>query len=194
MGRWVKCAVQWVSPTVVATTVLFAPLSQAQDKAANAHIEALAEKYDLSNLPVSQGQSRLVFYRLAQPNAKGAASVYINGRYHASLVPGGYSPICIQTGPIELGVRFMDVNNRPNKDGFDSITELKTQSTQNHYIRVNNQGSKAIALTPVSAAEAIRELASTQLQVPSTATHPLPTATPPTMGQAPAQQRSTPSP
>jgi OOP family OmpA-OmpF porin len=165
MSRWVKCAVQWFSPALLATSVLFTPASQAQDKVTNGRIEALADKYDLPNLPVSPGQSRIVFYRPSQTSGKGAASVYINGRYHASLVPGGFSPICIPTGTTELGVRFMDVNNRPNKDGFDSITELKTQSTKNYYIRVNNQGSRAIALTPVSAAEATRELAATRLQV-----------------------------
>jgi OOP family OmpA-OmpF porin len=157
--------VQWFSPALLATSVLFTPASQAQDKVTNGRIEALADKYDLPNLPVSPGQSRIVFYRPLQTSIKGAASVYINGRYHASLVPGGFSPICIHTGPTELGVRHMDVNSRPNKDGFDSITELKTQSTQNYYIRVNNQGPKAIALTPVSAAEATRELAATRLQV-----------------------------
>ena len=165
MGRWVTCAAQWLSPALLATTVLFAPFTQAQDKVNNARIEALAGQYDLPNLSVSPGQSRLVFYRPLQTSLKGAASVYINGRYHASLVPGGFSPICIRSGPVELGVRHMDVSNRPNKDGFDSITELKTQSTQNHYIRVNNLGAKAIALTPVSAAEAAKELPATRRQV-----------------------------
>jgi OmpA-OmpF porin, OOP family len=164
-GLWFKGALNWTGPLVVALTLLMAPTANAQDTITSSRIDALADKYDLPNLPVSSGQSRIIFYRPLQTTIKGAASVYINGRYHASLVPGGYSPICIPTGPAELGVRFMDVNSRPNKDGYDSITELKTQSTQNHYIRVNNQGARAIALTPVSAAEAAQELAATRLQV-----------------------------
>jgi OOP family OmpA-OmpF porin len=164
-GLWFKGALNWTGPLVVALTLLMAPTANAQDTITSSRIDALADKYDLPNLPVSSGQSRIIFYRPLQTTIKGAASVYINGRYHASLIPGGYSPICIPTGPAELGVRFMDVNSRPNKDGYDSITELRTQSTQNHYIRVNNQGARAIALTPVSPAEAAQELATTRLQV-----------------------------
>lgn len=128
-------------------------------------IEALADPFDLSSKPVAAGQSRIIFYRPAESTVDGASSVHVNGRYHASLVPGGYSPICVKTGPVELGVRHMDVQTRPNKDGFDSITELKTVSGQNQYVRVHNQNGRAIVLAPVSTQQALRELPATRLQV-----------------------------
>lgn len=103
IGRWVNRVVRWISSALVASTVLFTPLTHAQDKVTSSRIEALADQYDLPNLPVSPGQSRIVFYRPTQTSAKGAASVYINGRYHASLVPGGFSPVCIHSGPARLG-------------------------------------------------------------------------------------------
>lgn len=153
------------SAALVLCALALAPATQAQDRITRSSIEALADKYDLPNTPVAAGQSRIIFYRPLQTTLTGAASVYINGRYHASLVPGGYSPICIKTGPVELGVRHMDVKARPNKDGFDSITELKTISGQNQYIRVNNQGAKAIVLVPVTPEKAFQELPPTRLQV-----------------------------
>lgn len=131
----------------------------------SARIEALADPFDLGSNPVAAGQSRIIFYRPADSTTDGASTVHVNGRYHASLVPGGYSPICVKTGPVELGVRHMDVQTRPNKDGFDSITELKTVSGQNQYVRVQNQNGRAIVLTPVTPQQALRELPATRLQV-----------------------------
>lgn len=128
-------------------------------------IEALAERFNLSNSPVSAAQSRIVFYRPAASTVDGASSIYINGRYHTSLVPGGYSPICIPPGQVELGVRHMDVQTRPNKDGFDSITEMRVTGGENQFIRVHDQGPRSIVLMPVRAQQALQELQSTRLQV-----------------------------
>lgn len=139
--------------------------AQAQNPIQRSSIQALADKYDLPNTPVIATQSRLVFYRPLETAVAGAASIYINGRYHASLVPGGYSPICLTAGSVELGVRHMDVNSRPNKDGFDSVTRLQTGHGQNQYIRVNHQGGKAALLASVTPEQALQELPSTRLQV-----------------------------
>jgi OOP family OmpA-OmpF porin len=128
-------------------------------------IEALAERFNLTNSPVSASQSRVIFYRPLASTVEGASSIYINGRYHTSLVPGGYSPICIPPGKVELGVRHMDVQNRPNKDGFDSITEMRVTGGENQFIRVHDQGPRSIVLMPVRAQQALQELQSTRLQV-----------------------------
>jgi OmpA-OmpF porin, OOP family len=132
---------------------------------ASTQIEALADPFELVSNPVAAGQSRIIFYRPAETTASGASSVHVNGRYHTSLVPGGYSPICIKAGNVELGVRHMNVQTRPNKDGFDSITELTTVSGQSQYVQIQNQNGKAVVLVPVTAQQALNELPTTRLQV-----------------------------
>jgi OmpA-OmpF porin, OOP family len=130
-----------------------------------AEIEALAENFNLSNTPVSPEQSRIIFYSPPDVSKVGAASIYINGRYHASLVPGGYSPICIKPGTLNLGVRHMDVQTRPYKDGFDAITSVQANSGENLYVRINGQDAQSVALVPVTAQSALSELPSTRLQI-----------------------------
>lgn len=128
-------------------------------------IEALGDRYDLQNKGVTDSQSRIVFYRPTTATQGGAATVFVNGRYHASLVPGGYSTVCVKPGPVTLGVRWMEVQRRANKDGFDSITELPLASGMNNVIRVNDERGKTLELIPVKAADAARELESTRFQL-----------------------------
>jgi OOP family OmpA-OmpF porin len=128
-------------------------------------IDALADPFSLTSNAVAPSQSRIIFYRPLDSASEGASSIYVNGRYHASLVPGGYSPICITPGPAQLGLRHLDVQNRPNKDGFDSITELTAMGGKNQYVRVRSQNGKAIVLVPVTEQQALKELPSTRLQV-----------------------------
>jgi OOP family OmpA-OmpF porin len=128
-------------------------------------VDALADPFSLTSNAVVPTQSRIIFYRPLDSASEGASSIYINGRYHASLVPGGYSLICITPGPAQLGLRHLDVQKRPNKDGFDSITEMTAMGGKNQYVRVRSQNGKAIVLVPVTEQQALKELPSTRLQV-----------------------------
>jgi OOP family OmpA-OmpF porin len=124
--RWIPSAPSWVLGGLAVCALWLGGFSavQAQEKTAGRQIEALGELYDLQNKVVTDAQSRIIFYRPADAKQGGAATVFINGRYHASLVPGAYSPVCVKPGPVNLSVRWMEVHRRANKDGFDSISEL----------------------------------------------------------------------
>lgn len=141
-----------------------APTSQATPREIS-KIDALGDPFSLTSNAVAPTQSRIIFYRPLDSASEGASSIYVNGRYHVSLVPGGYSLICIKPGPAQLGLRHLDVQKRPNKDGFDSITEMTAMGGKNQYVRVRSQNGKAIVLVPVTEQLAIKELPSTRLQV-----------------------------
>lgn len=140
-----------------------APQVHAQDRVASS-IDALGDLYDLQNKGVSASQSRIIFYRPSQAKQAGATTVYVNGRYHASLVPGGYSPICVKPGPVSLGLRHMDVNRRANKDGLDITTELNLAQGKNHIVRISDE-NRTPSLTVVKATDAQKELQDTRLQI-----------------------------
>ncbi|MEY3944770.1 MAG: outer membrane protein precursor [Pseudomonadota bacterium] len=97
----------------------------------------------------------------------GAASVFVNGDYQASLVPGGYSQVCIRPGPVRLGVRYADIGKRvANTARMDSISELGLNGGGTQYIKVQEgQGGRAMTLIPVGQQQALTELAGTRLQM-----------------------------
>lgn len=136
----------------------------AQWSSRTSQITALAENYNLSPA-VAQGQSRIIFYRPVTAATTGAVSVLVNDQYHASLVAGGYTYICLNPGNAELGVRYMDVERRPNKDGLDAISAIDMRNGQTYYLRVNETQGKRMFLQPVPAASALQELSGTRMQV-----------------------------
>jgi OOP family OmpA-OmpF porin len=136
----------------------------AQTSAPNGGILPLAEHFNLGT-GVAAGQSRVIFYRPTHAPTRGAITVLVNAQYHASLVAGGYTYLCLTPGLTELGVRQMDVELRPNKDGIDAISSIDLRSGQTYFMRMDEQQGKRIFLRPVSAEQAMPELAATKLQV-----------------------------
>jgi len=112
--------------------------------------------------PVVSSQSRLVLYRL-EDNRPGATSVFVNDRYHTSLVSGGWSQLCYSSGPVELGARQMEAVTRMAKDPYDAISAMNLQPGQTHYLRVSDINGLPV-LRPVASIQALQEIASTREQ------------------------------
>ena len=100
------------------------------------------------------------------PDARqpGAASVYVNGDYQTSLVPGGYSQLCLAPGQARVGVRYADVTRRAATDRMDSLSELSLSAGGTQYVKVQEGGARMV-LTPGSQAQALSELAGTRVQM-----------------------------
>lgn len=112
---------------------------------------------------VSAAQSRIVLYRTAQSPLPGATSVFVDGRYHASLQAGAWSALCFKTGPVELGARQMQVGS-PAKDLMDTISAITLMPGQTHYLRVQDNAARPV-LEPVAQAQALQEIAGTREQM-----------------------------
>ena len=127
-------------------------------------IQAFGQPFVQPERVVDQ-QTRMIFYRTQQSSAVfGAASVYVNGAYHASLVPGGYSVLCMPVGNIELGLKTVEVG-RTVKDDLDTITAIRGVGGQNQYFRVKDTGRGRQLLMPVAPQEALAELTNTREQI-----------------------------
>lgn len=127
----------------------------------NSRIEVLGRGF--AALPATAGHSRLVVYRL-DDGRSGATSVFVDTRYHTSLVPGAWSQLCYRSGPVELATRQMQTIDRPARDRHDAISAVTLQTGQAHYLRVEMVGGRPV-LTPVEAAQALQELARTREQL-----------------------------
>jgi OOP family OmpA-OmpF porin len=153
----------------VAVTMLFSAASQAQTSietsqaGSNARIEVLGNLF--APVPgTAANQSRVLVYRaIDSTRLPGATSVFINGEYHTSLVAGGYSQLCLDPGNAEIGARQFKVG-RSAKDSFDTVTATRLQAAQTQYFAVYEDMGRPL-LKPVPTAQALRELASTRLQV-----------------------------
>jgi OOP family OmpA-OmpF porin len=130
---------------------------------ANARIDVLGGVFEpLSNIGPSQ--SRIVVYRTANTQQlPGATGVFIQGQYHTSLVPGGYSLLCLPPGQFEIGARQFRVGQNA-RDNFDSVTALALASAQTQYLTVVESTGRPV-MKPVTAAQAQQELGATRLQI-----------------------------
>jgi hypothetical protein len=144
-------AVALVLLTGCAQTQVSAPQEVKKELRSLARIESLGGGFQVPG-GVSAAQSRVVFYRAAQNALTGATSIFLDGRYHASLEPGAWSALCYKTGLVEMGARQMLVGSQP-KDLPDTITAMSLMPGQTHYVRVQQSADKPV-LQPVAAAQA----------------------------------------
>lgn len=129
----------------------------------NSRIEVLGNTFTPpGNVP--ENQSRILVYRSSDSTGlNGATSVFINGEYHTSLVPGGYGQLCLEPGSIEIGARQSKVG-RTAKDSYDTLTSTRLLAGQNQYFAVYEEAARPV-LKPVPAAQALKEMASARLQM-----------------------------
>lgn len=136
----------------------------AQSTYKDSRIQAFGQVFVQPERVVDQ-QARMIFYRTRQSSSvPGAASVYVNGAYHASLVPGGYTELCMPVGSVELGLKSVEVG-RTVKDDLDTISVVRNQGGQSQYFRVKEMGRGRQSLQPVAVQEALAELAGTREQI-----------------------------
>jgi len=125
---------------------------------ANARIEVLGAGFAQPGA-VAPSQGRLVLYRPRQSGAQDALTVLVGGRYHASLVEGGFSDACLSPGTLELGVRHVRVGDG-GRDGVQQILALPLPAGSLVYVRVDG-----LQLQPVPPAQAQLEMAGLRQQM-----------------------------
>jgi outer membrane protein OmpA-like peptidoglycan-associated protein len=129
----------------------------------NARIEVLGEIYALPQA-VNASQSRLVVYRTTESQRlEGATSLFINGQYHASLVPDGYHFLCLNPGAVELGTRQYRVGGSA-RDKYDTVTATRLDRGQTQFLKVMEDNGRPV-MQPVSSEQAARELRNARLQM-----------------------------
>lgn len=133
-------------------------------------IEAFGAKYaSITRAP--QKQARIFIYRSRQVLRKEPVNIYLEGRYHTSLIGGGFSTFCAapgnvatQTAPDDAQKLHMGKYGTAQKWAFqpEKILYLKVQET--------NAGA---SLTEVPAERAQRELSDTAQQIHTVSRAPI---------------------
>ena len=129
----------------------------------NARADALGGVFTpLTN--IGTHQSRIVVYRTFNTQQlPGATGVFIQGDYLTSLVPGGYSQLCLPPGQFEVGARQFRVGQSA-RDSYDTVTAIALNPAQTQYLTVVESSGRPV-MKPVTAAQALQELGATRLQI-----------------------------
>lgn len=98
--------------------------------------EVFGEQYQ-KNPPVVSQLTQVIYYRARaiQPDTR-PANVYVDGRYHTSLLPGGFTRFCLKPGEHTLGAFVDDPLYRGKTEGRFAA-QLKGGRT--YYLSVNEK-------------------------------------------------------
>jgi outer membrane protein OmpA-like peptidoglycan-associated protein len=108
-------------------------------------------------------QTRLFFYRQADEPGIGAASLFINGTYQASLQRGGYTSICLKQAKVEVAARMVQ-NGQAYREDLDVINTLMLPLGQDIMVRVHDLPNGKTVMTQTPPQAALPELVKTRLQ------------------------------
>jgi OmpA-OmpF porin, OOP family len=154
---WLVCAFWGASTVHAQTTVL------TNQAGVNASIDVLGATFTPPSA-IGPSQARMVFYRASNRDTlPGAIGVFVNGRYHTSLVPGGFSQLCLAPGAVEIGARQFRVGQSA-RDNFDTVSALELPSSQTQFLSVVEVSGRPV-FKPVPANQAILEMAGTRQQM-----------------------------
>jgi OmpA-OmpF porin, OOP family len=157
-GLWALlclCATVQAQPTQQEMLEVAADRSQSIQVLGNAHG---------GRQSVSPAQIRVVFVRPeGADKLNGSVGLFVNDRFHTSLVVGGYTDICLPPQKLDVGVRQIKVGERA-KDPLDTVQDLDLQGGQTVYLRIAEVRGRAVLL-PVNEAQVLEQLASLRLQV-----------------------------
>ncbi|MBP5955107.1 hypothetical protein ICA16_05480 [Pseudomonas anatoliensis] len=132
------------------TAALVGPLSF--DVGAAPSAAAFGAEYK-SGVAPSHEQSQVIYYRKTEPDSPGgAAFIYVDHKFHNSLLLGGYTRFCLAPGKHVLGGFMNEVPlylGKANKD-----FEIDLEAGKTYFFRVSNNK----ALQSVHIAEAEHEL------------------------------------
>lgn len=105
---------------------------------------------------VSVDQTQVVYYRLGSPGQKGgAANIYVDDELHSSLLPGGYTTLCVAPGQHKMAVI------RNDEVGFSGSVAFEGGKTL--FLRLSEDGMEKPQMVPRETAE--KELAGELRQV-----------------------------
>jgi OOP family OmpA-OmpF porin len=119
----------------------------------NAIIDVLSDKFVATEVPAQE--QKLVIYRHPKyAQSDGVVSLFINERYHASLVAGGFTEVCLPRGAVNIKLRNTKAAQRTNAN---FTTAQINMAEQIGYLSVFDD-SGAPTMVKVTEATALAEL------------------------------------
>lgn len=149
--------------SLVKSVVLMASLLTTVSSSATLQTpNAFGEKYKPLP-PVVKELTQVVYYRAnSGVMTAGPAHVYVDGRYHTSLLPGGFTSFCLRAGPHTLGAFVNDTQYRGKTEG---LYQAELHGARTYFLRVDEQQQMTDAPTAVNRQQGEREIKLNRRQV-----------------------------
>ncbi len=148
----------WVKSVVLMVSLLTTVSGSATLQTPN----AFGEKYKPLP-PVVKELTQVVYYRAnSGVMTAGPAHVYVDGRYHTSLLPGGFTSFCLRAGPHTLGAFVNDAQYRGKTEG---LYQAELHGARTYFLRVDEQQQITDAPTAVNRQQGEREIKLNRRQV-----------------------------
>lgn len=126
-------------------------------------IEAFGDMFQHVPVP-PKSQARVLAYRSDKSPSGLPINLYLNGRYHASLLGGGYTEFCLQPGKISLQVASNDAGQM-HTGKHQPGTTLEPQAGRVIYLKLVETTGHGARLEPQQESHALPELRRTRQQV-----------------------------
>lgn len=114
----------------------------------------------MSAVQPTPDQAKVLIYRQGQGVKTGPANLYIDRRYHTSLLPGGFSEFCTVLGQARLMAVLNDAQSLHKGKQTDGLA-WSFQAGHTLYLKVEESGQ----IVEVMSAQALQELKSTARQI-----------------------------
>lgn len=145
----------------VCSTTLLAQTKATVSPSTDPRIEILGDNYQPIS-GVAATQSHIVVYRLADSQLPGVTSVLVNGSYHASLLKGAWTDLCLGPASVQFTLRQTVAGQMTPKRA--APLSLALEAGRTHYLQVVDSADAPVLQT-VSAMQAERELPATRKQL-----------------------------
>lgn len=126
-------------------------------------IEAYGDSFTQSQL-APRTQARVYAYRTDKSNSPLPINLYLNGRYHASLLKGGYSEFCLAPGKIQAQVAYNDAGQM-HVGKFQTGTPLEAQAGKVLFLKVQESSGFGARIETTPEPLALSELRQTRQQI-----------------------------
>ncbi len=134
-------------------------------------MEAFGEQFKVaSRAPAAQ--ARIFVYRLADSQRPEPVNIYLDGRYHTSLLRGGYSEFCVAQFQVPVQVASDDARQM-HKGKQAPARWWSLQAGKTLYLRVQEGADARASLVNTPEEQAVKELQSTAQQIHTVSRAPL---------------------
>lgn len=131
--------------------------------AGSVHIEAYGEQFAKAT-PVANHLSKVFVYRSHVVRLPQPINIYLDGRYHTSLLKGGFTEFCALPGAVSVQA-VLDDASRQHMGKQEPGQRLQFEAGKTLYLRLQENPNAAPSLQTVIANAAQSELKSTRRQI-----------------------------
>ncbi len=172
-ASFVRCIQKWVGVLggLGLATSLFAQTPVQSSEPAAPVMEVFGEKF-ASIKPAPLNQSRIIIYRMRSVGTLEPVNVYLAGRYHTSLLKGGYTEFCSSPGKVEIHAVLNDAQYQ-HMGNTTPVQPWSFQAGKTLFLKVAEAPNAWGALIEVSSEQARRDLTETAQQIHTVSRAPL---------------------